>query len=171
VTTDDKIEALAAALDSVDRHVRIVDASAKRSEKNRLNMLHLHALAAVVIGLLFAAIEDSAMAGPNWIVIRLIPGAPETLGLFFFVGGMILGPATWYRHLKWEKVGLWMILLWYAVIAVSFAVGTLLWLTGQNPSPRAPALYAPMVYLHLTCVMAVHLVTLNRMTRLRRLQS
>lgn len=171
MTTDDKIAQLAAALDDVDQHVRAVDATARRSENNRLNMLHLHAVAAALIGLLFAAIDPAVMTGTNWVVIKMIPGAPVTLGLFMFLGGMILGPATWYRHLRWEKVGLWIIMAWYATIALSFGTATLLWLSEEAPSKTPPAFYAPMVYLHLTCVMLVHLFTLNRMTRLGRVPS
>jgi hypothetical protein len=165
VSTEEKIEALAAALDRVGEHVDAVDATARRSEKNRLSMLHLHAAAAILVGCLFAAVDNSAMQGPNWIVIKMIPGAPESLGYFLLAGGLILGPSTWYRRLFWEKVGLWIILLWYATISTSFGTATLLWLAGDNPSPITPAFYAPIVYLHLSCVMMVHLITLGRMTR------
>lgn len=166
---EDKIDQLARALDGVEIHVRAVDASARREQRNRLNMLHLHAAAAVLIGPLFALVEPATLNGANWAIIRVIPGTPVTLGLFLLLGGLILGPSTHLRHPRWEKVGLWIILTWYAIIALSFGGAGLLYLTGNNPAPNTPAFYAPMVYLHLTCVMVVHLATLNRMSRLRRL--
>lgn len=171
VNYEDKIDQLAQALDSVDEHVRSVDASARREQRNRLNMLHLHALAAIVIGPLFCMVGSTSLNGANWAIIRVIPGAQLTLGLVLLTGGLILAPATHYRHLFWEKIGLWIVMAWYATIALSFGGASLLYLTGHNPSPSRPAFYAPMVYLHLTCVMVVHLATLNRMTRVRRLVS
>ena len=62
-------------------------------------------------------------------------------------------------------------MLTFLIIAFSFGGASLLYLAGLNPSPTVPSFYASLVYLHLTCVMAVHLATLNRMTRLRRLDS
>lgn len=164
---EDAIAALAHTLDSLDSHIRTVDATAKRSEKNRLSMLHLHAAAAVVIGPLFAAIGRDGMVGATWTVTRMIPGAPFTLGVILFVGGAILGPATWFRVLFWEKIGLWMLLVWYATIAVSFAAAVVLWLL-QGAPPNRPALYAPAVYAHLAIIMVVHLTTLRRIARSRR---
>lgn len=169
VSYEDKIDQLAAALDDVDRHVRAVDATAKRERRNRLNMLHLHAAAAILIGPLFALVEPATLNGANWAIIRLIPGAPITLGIFLLAGGLILAPATHFRQLRWEKAGLWIILAWYAIIAFSFGGASLLYLTGRNPAPNAPAFYASLVYFHLTCVMVVHLATLNRISRVRRL--
>lgn len=168
---EDKINQLAQALDSVDVHVRAVDATAKREHRNRLNMLHLHAAAAIVVGALFMTMPASSMTATNWIVINMIPGTARSLGLLLLIGGLILGPATHTRNLRWEKIGLWLILLWYATIAFSFGTAAMLYLAGAIPGAAAPAFYAPMVYLHLTLVMVVHLLTLNRMTRLRRLRS
>lgn len=163
----DPIAALAAALDHLDTHVRVADRVAKRAEGNRLSMLHLHALAALFIGPLFAAIGREGMNTPIWVVARSFPGAPYTLGLLIFIGGLILGPATWYRVIRWEKVGLWILLTWYAIISISFGGAILLWLTTGMDTAK-PSFYAPMVYLHLTAIMGVHLLTLQRMTARRR---
>lgn len=168
MTYEDKIDQLAQALDDVDRHVRKIGANELRERRNRLNMLHLHAAAAILVGLLFALLDPAALSGANWAIARLIPGMPVTLGILLLTGGLILGPATHWRSPRWEKVGLWIILSWYAIIAFSFGGASLLYLSGDNPSPTAPAFYASLVYLHLTCVMAVHLTTLNRMARARR---
>jgi uncharacterized membrane protein SirB2 len=169
VSYEDKIDQLARALDHVDQHVRKVDANERRERRNRLNMLHLHSAAAVLIGILFAIHDPAALTGANWAIARLIPGMPVSLGLLLLIGGLILGPATHLQSLRWEKTGLWIIMAWYAIIAFSFAGSSLLYLAGRNPSATTPAFYASLVYLHLTCVMIVHLATLNRMTRVRRL--
>lgn len=165
---DDAIKALAGTLDALDTHIKTADATVKRSERNRLSMLHLHALAAVVIGPLFAAVGTDGMTGATWSLVRLIPGAPFTLAAVLFAGGVILGVATFRRALRWEMLGLWMLFAWYAIIALSFGGALVLWLTNGMPGGAAkPSPYAPALYSHLAVVMLVHLRTLRRMIRHR----
>lgn len=165
MTGHDPIEALADTLDALDIHLNRAETVVKRSEANRLSLLHIHAAAAVVIGPLFASIGVEGMYGSSWRVVRLIPGAPYSLAAVLAVGGVILGVATWYRHKPAELVGLALLLTWYILIAVSFGLASLLWLAdGSRAGPR-PSFYACMVYGHLAVIMAVHMRTLRRMRR------
>lgn len=166
---EEAIARLASTLDALDDHIRVADATVKRSERNRLSMLHLHALAAVVIGPLFATVGRGGMSGAIWVTVRLIPGAPFTLAILLFTGGIILGTATWLRAVRWEMLGLWILLGWYATIALSFGAAVLLWLWHGAPGGSAkPSPYAPALYCHFAAVMAVHLRTLRRILRHRR---
>lgn len=165
---EDPILALAKTLDSLDVHINVVEGKAKRNESNRLTMLHLHALAAMIIGPLFGAIGHDGMRGVNWVLVRYIPGAPYSMAVVMFTGGVILAVATTRRDLRWEMVGLWMLLVWYFTLAASFAGACLIWLAGAAPvGSGRPSLYAPAVYFHLTGVMFVHLRTLRKMARER----
>jgi hypothetical protein len=163
VNDDDRVTEMAGLLDALDDHLRDSDIRVRRSEGNRLSLLHLHAAAALYIAPLFAAMGRDGMTGPAWALVRMIPGAPYTLAVLFGAGGLILGTATWFRAPRWEILGLCMLLAWYLTIAISFAGALLMWLGGAfPPSTPKPAPYAHGVYLHLSAVMTVHLVTLIR---------
>ncbi len=165
----DAIDALANTLDALDVHLRHSDATVRRSERNRLSMLHIHALAAMVVAPLFAAIGRQGMTGPTWAVIRLIPGAPFTLAVLLFGGGATLAVATAYRAVWWEMLGLWILLCWYATISVSFALALGQWLIAGMPAgPGKPSTYAPALYGHFVAIMGVHLRTLYRIRRTRK---
>nr|WP_221374420.1 hypothetical protein [Actinoplanes polyasparticus] len=166
---EDAINALARTLDDLDLHLQRSDATVKRSERNRIGLLHLHALAALYIGPLFAFVGPEQLAGAAWVLIRYIPGAPESLGCLLFLGGVVLAVSTWRRSAGWEILGLCLLLTWYLTIAISFGGGLLWWLTGGFPpgTPK-PAPYSHGVYLHLSSVMVIHLLTLLRIRRARR---
>lgn len=161
---EDTIDALARTLDALDDHLRLSDATVRREQRNRLGLLHVHAAAAVVIAPLFAALGPDGMTGATWAVARLIPGAPYTLAALLMVGGVILGTATWYRRVGWELVGLWVLMSWYAIIAVSFGGAVLLWFADGRP-PQRPSFYAPAVYAHVGVILWVHRMTLVRIRR------
>lgn len=161
---EDTIDALAKTLDALDEHLQSSDATARRSERNRLSLLHVHSVAAVVIAPLFAALGREGMRGPSWTVAKLIPGAPYTLALVLGVGGVLLGVATWYRRLGWELVGLWVLMGWYATIAVSFFGAVVVWLIQGQPEGR-PSFYAGAVYAHVCVILWVHRTTLTRIRR------
>ncbi|GAA0494677.1 hypothetical protein Ade02nite_19920 [Paractinoplanes deccanensis] len=169
MTGRNAIDRLVETLDALDEHLQTSDATVKRSERNRIGLLHLHAAFAVYIGPMFALLGRDGMAGPAWLLIRRIPGAPVSLACLLFAGGVILGIATWHRAVRWEIVGLCMLLGWYVTIAVSFGGALLWWLTGGFPAgtPK-PAPYTHGVYLHLGALMIVHLVTLIRIRVARR---
>jgi hypothetical protein len=164
---EDRIDALARTLDALDEHLQVSDATVRRSEKNRLSLLHVHAVFAVAIAPLFAALGQDGMRGPSWVVIRLIPGAPYTLAALLGIGGVILGVATWYRAVVWETAALWVLMAWYALIAVSFAGAVLLWLA-DGASGQRPSFYAGVVYAHVFVILGVHQRTLVKIRRSRR---
>lgn len=166
---DDAITALAHTLDALDDHVRVSDATVRRSERNRLSLLHAHALFACLIALLFAALGPAGMSTASWVVLRLIPGMPFTLAALLFAGGLILGVATWNRHITGEMVGLWLLMAWYATISLGFAGAAVVWLANGSPQGAAkPSFYPAGVYAHIWVVLAVHQHTLRRIRRSRR---
>ena len=165
---EDRIDALARTLDALDEHLQVSDATVKRSERNRLTILHLHALAAVYIGPLFTLVTPEGRAGAAWAVIRLVPGSTVTLGIMLFLGGLILGVATFQRAVRWEMVGLCVLLGWYVVVAVSFGLGAAGWYLGWDwVGGTRPVPYSHGVYAHLASIMLVHLGTLIKIRRAR----
>ncbi len=165
---EDSLDALARTLDALDEHLPRSDATVRRSERNRLTILHLHAAAGVYIGPLFALVDEAGQRGAAWQVIRLVPGSTVTLGALLFLGGLILGVATWHRAVRWEMVGLCLLLSWYLIVAVSFGLGAAGWYLGWGwVAGTRPVPYSHGVYLHLATIMIVHLVTLVKIRRAR----
>ncbi|MEU1761320.1 hypothetical protein [Micromonospora sp. NPDC005652] len=165
---DNPIDALASTLDALDRHLHRADVVIKRSESNRLSLLHIHAAAALVIAPLFWSIGSAGMTGPSWVVLRAIPGMPGSLAVVLAVGGLVLAVSTTLRHKRVEIVGLAMLLAWYLTIAVGFGAASVVWVAGSNSPAQRPSFYAAAVYTHLAVIMAVHIRTLRRMSRRRR---
>lgn len=165
--TPDPLARTLHALDALDSHLQASDATVRRSESNRLSLLHVHALFAMLIAPLFALLGRDGMTGPSWTIARQIPGAPYTLAALLGIGGVILGVATWYRHVGWELVGLWVLMSWYTIIAVSFAGALLWWLADGRPDPR-PSPYPAAVYTHVCVILGIHQMTLVRIRRARR---
>lgn len=155
---------LADLIDALDDHVRAAEKKVRRSEGNRIGILYVHALFAVAIGPAFAAIGKHGMNGPIWRAMRDIPGAPYSLGLIMFLGGVILTIATTLRNRQWEIVGLLMLVSWYGTVAVTFAASIVLWLLAGRTGMQ-PGFYAPLVYLHFMAIMLVHCWTLRKMIR------
>jgi hypothetical protein len=168
VSGEETIDELARTLDALDDHLRSSDASARREQRNRLSMLHLHAAAACYIGPLFTLIGEEGRRGAAWTVIRLIPGSTVTLGLLLAAGGLILGTATFRRVVFGEMLGLCVLLVWYLIVAVSFGLGALGWYLGWDwVAGSRPVPYSHGVYAHLAAIMLVHLGTLIRIRRAR----
>lgn len=165
----DPIGRLSEYLDALDDHIHVADRQVRREQRNRLSLLHLHALAGMLIGPTFAAIGTEGMRAPIWLVVRLIPGTPYSLAALMFAGALVLGASTTVRNLRWEIIGLTMLLSWYTIIAVSFAIAIVVWVIEGRPAEAGPpSLYAPFVYAHLAAVMCVHLYTLRKMRRARK---
>lgn len=167
---DEAAVKLAELLVSLDHSVKRDAARMRRNENNRINMLIVHAVAAIVIGPLFA-VSGHAMTGPQWDLLLKIPGFPQSFAMLFWAGGMILLPATLARARRWEMVGLWLISAWYTLLSLGFVIPVVTYVSlsvaGHRP-PGAPNYYAWAVYGHLAIIMRVHLITLWRMIWARR---
>lgn len=158
------VDQLADLLDALDDHVRAAEGAVRRSEGNRISILYVHAVYALLIAPAFAAIGKQGMSGPTWSVLREVPGAPFSLAAVMFAGGMVLVVATTLANRVWELVGLLLLMIWYAAVAGSFGAAMLVWAFTGGDGPR-PAAYAPLVYSHFLTIMLVHCWTLRRMIR------
>lgn len=168
MTGEETIDALARTLDALDGHLRSSAATARREQRNRLTILHAHALAGIYIGPLFTLITEEQRRGAAWTVIRLVPGSTVTLGLLLFTGGLILGVSTLQRHLVGEMAGLCVMLCWYLTVAVSFGLGAAGWYLGWDwVDGSRPAPYSHGIYAHLFTILLVHLATLVKIRRAR----
>ncbi len=153
------------------------DIALRRVENNRLNLLVVHALAAIGIGTLFMLSAD-ALRGPAWSFISYLPGFPITFGLPLTAAGLLLLPATLARQKLLERIGLYLIYFWYLALAIGFFVPSFKWvwaatgplLAGDPLPPGQPGLYAWVVYLHLAVIMRVHLWTLSRLSKYEKAQ-
>ena len=169
-SNEDPLAVLASWLDRMDVTSRQTNESLHRNERNRLSLLVLHGVAAVVIAPLFAlqTAGPTGMSSPSFVAIREIPNAPYTLAFLLGLGGLILVPATVSRHRPSEMVGLAMLAAWYLVLAVGFGMAVGVWASAGHPATARPSLYAPGVYAHLAIIMFVHMVTLARLDRTAR---
>lgn len=172
---DDPAERLATLLLTL-QHTTQRDADTLRAtERNRFSLLIVHAIAATVIAPLFI-LSGPTLLGPNWVYLSLIPGFPITFGLLFWSGGLILLPAAILKRRRWEMSGLWILSMWYAILAIGFAIPVGVWvyhLLAGTPPPGSlrPNFYAWLVYLHLAVIMRVHWFTLLKIGRNDRLRA
>jgi hypothetical protein len=170
----DPIGALADVLAAIDGEAKRQGSRLARNEHNRIGLLIVHAIVALIVAPLFMA-TAGAFVGPTWDLLKQIPGFPASFIAPLWVGGMILLPATFGRRAGWEIAGLALIYLWYLAMAVGFAFPVINWLIdaaaaardGKPQPPHKPSLYAPVVYAHLAVIMRVHIFTLVRIRRER----
>jgi hypothetical protein len=165
----DPAEKLAELLITLDHTTRRDAAVLRSTEANRFNLLVVHAVAAVVIAPLFI-LSAPTLYGPNWEFLRLIPFFPYSFGVVFWLGGLILLPATLAKNRRAEMVGLAIVSTWYTILAVGFAIPAVKWFwywTFKDELLHVrPSFYAWVVYLHLAIIMRVHLWTLWKMGRI-----
>lgn len=153
------------ALHAVDEMMTVVDgfeayvinaAGRDRSGvRYRLNLLWIHAFCALMIAPLMSLTGRDGLNGPSFAFLRTLPGTPYSLSALIGAGGLVLGLGCIFRAKRVESVGLALLMLFYASLSVSFAVPGIQWLTEM--SPVKPPLYGPVVYGHLTVIMAVHI--------------
>lgn len=161
---DNAVDRLADLFDAMETHVKSADRAVRRSEGNRIGILYVHAVYALLIAPAFAALGRKGMTGTIWAVMRQIPGAPYSLAMVMFLGGLVLTVATTFRSRPWEIAGLALLILWYGTVAASFAAAIMMWVFSDHRAPQ-PSLYAPLVYSHFLTIMLVHCYTLRRMLR------
>lgn len=167
---DDPVAALAEWISAMDVTSRRTTATLRRSERNRLSLLVVHGLAALVIAPLFFAqtAAPGGMDSPTFVVLRLVPAAPYTLSTILTLGGLLLVPATLAHNRQWEMTGLLLLIVWYLTIAVAYAAAIAVWARAGYPASGRPSLFAPALYLHLGIIMLVHWSTLRRLTQRER---
>lgn len=161
---------LAKVLASLHKQTRIDVEKMARSERNRFNLLLVHATAAQFIAILFC-LSSGVYRGPIFEYLSLLPGFPYSFGAMLGFGGMVLLPAAIAEKRTWEIAGLYMIYVWYLLLSIGLAIPIFKWLwlaseawRNDEPTPgNQPALYAFVVYLHLAIIMRVHIATLRRM--------
>ncbi len=168
----DPVDELAELLILMRRQSRNTTVALERVQHNRFNLLMVHAIAAISIGLLFMASAPS-LVGPIWDVLNNIPLFPYSFAGILVAGGLVLLPGSIARQPRMEYVGLGLIYLWYLILAVGFFIPTAIYgwgalieafSDGRNTSPR-PSFYAWVVYLHLALIMRVHMWTLRNIRR------
>lgn len=127
----------------------------RRTARYRSDLLWVHTAAALLIAPLMAATGQDGMTGPAWTLTRQLPGAPVSLAALIGVAGFVLGCGQILADRRVQAAGLILLAVFYAVLAVSFAGAVILWDTGRL-APK-PALYTPVLYVHLTVIMLVHI--------------
>ena len=98
-----------------------------RTTRNRLSLLHIHAATAVLVGGAVVLNGPEGIATPAYAGVRLIPGAPATVGAMLIIFGIVLGIATWFREIRWEMVAVVGMVGWYLLWATSFAYAVIAW--------------------------------------------
>jgi hypothetical protein len=160
---DKRIDPVDAMLEVVKGFETFVDRSRVRegrSTRYRANLLWVHALAAMTMAPLFAA-SRAGMNTPNFTFLLMLPGAPLSVALMLGTGGLILGMGCVLDARRLEIAGLIALATFYLTLSMSFAIAAIAFYLSDSPGPR-PAIYSPILYLHMTIIMAVHMSTLVR---------
>lgn len=161
----DPVEAMTEMFDNFQNFARRAEKTEDNSVKYRLNLLWIHATAAILIAPLFAAIGQHGMAGPTFALMRQLPGAPGSIAVVLGTGGFVLGVGCVLRNKKMEIVGLILLAFWYLIIVSTFAGAVVLWYLDGSDPVKIPALYAPVLYLHFAVIMIAHMTNLIRAYR------
>ncbi len=173
--SDDPVADLAELLLVMRMQAAATDDALHRVERNRFNLLIVHAVAAILIGVLLIA-SKAALIGPAWEYLHRLPLFPYSFGGVLAIGGLVLLPGSLARSARMELVGLGIIYLWYLALAIGFLIPVVTWtweaaplfLDGKPLPPKQPTLYAWVVYLHLAVIMRVHIWTLQKIHRLEK---
>lgn len=162
----DPVEVMTEMFDSFKTYADRSQQSETNSVKYRLNLLWIHATAALLIAPLFAAIGQGGMKGPSFEVMRHIPGAPGSVAVIIGLSGFILGLGCVLRAKKMEIAGLVGLTIWYLLIVTTFGGAVLHWFADGSPKDRVPALYSPVLYGHFAVIMIAHMINLIRARRI-----
>lgn len=159
----DPVTSLAALLNALDTDRKAARATAKRDESDRLRILMVHGLFALVVAPLFLVYSTTnGLTSASWTLLRSIPGAPHTVAAWLFTAGILvmLGSAAKVRRLA--AAGLVLMAGWYLSFASTFTYAVWLWWhNGADPS-KMPALYAGPAYAHFSVLVALQLITALR---------
>lgn len=171
-TGDKSVDELAELLIVMRRQTQATSAALSRVDHHRINLLFIHAVAAILIGVLFAFSEPT-LVGPVWKYLKMIPGFPYSFAAVMTIGGLILLPGALARKKILEIWGLGLIYAWYFGVALGFFLPGVFWVSeaiaahfANEPLPGdRPSFYAWVVYLHLAIIMRVHIWTLWKVHR------
>ncbi len=141
----------------------------RKSTKGRLSLLHIHAATAVLVGAGLIANGPDGITSPAYAGVRLVPGAPATVGATLAVFGIMLGVATYYRAVRWEITACIGMALFYLLFATSFAVAAVRW--QFHPMGMKPSWQGMFSYYGWAGLLIAHLVILRWVARLRSTKS
>lgn len=152
---EDPVDALVDVVDGFAKYVSESEKSMREAARYRGSLLWVHALAATLMAPLFGYTGRDGMVGPAFAFLRTIPGSPASVAVILGVGGFILGMGSVIGLKRTTIVGLGILAFWYCLVGISFMVPIFRYAAGLTPAK--PTLYAPVLYLHLTIIMAVHI--------------
>lgn len=164
-TDEDPLGKMAITLNALDVHVRDAGHVSRRLESNRLSLLYVHAVAAIMVGPLFLSYgQRTGLNSPSWTFASEVPGATWALSTLIGGGGVVLLCATIARSLNWAMTGLSMIMTWYLITASLFFAASVNW-ASEGRAGNPPGTYAVVVYAHMTVIMMVHLRTMVKLAK------
>lgn len=140
----------------VGRDIHQLGAKKEKNNRNRLSLLHIHAFTAIGVGSGMIANGPEGIATPAYAGVRLIPGAPLTIGLALVFLGIVLGFATYVRHVSGEIFALVGMTVWYLLFATSFAYAALVWQIDPSTGPR-PSWQGMFAYYGWAAMLVAHL--------------
>lgn len=163
------IDNLRHSLALVGRDIEDLTRRERVSTRGRLSLLHIHAVVATCVGTGLVANGPDGIATPAYAGVRLVPGAPLTVGAVLVVCGLILGVAAWRRHVRWEMFAVASMIGWYLIFATSFAYAAIIW--QFDPVGQKPSWQGMFSYYGWAAILTAHLVILRKVrvnrTRIR----
>lgn len=137
----------------------------RRSTRGRLSLLHIHAVTAVLTGSGVILTGKAGFTAPSYDGLRWIPGAPTSIGAVLVVFGLVLGVATWLRHVNTELVAACGIVVWYMGFGSSFLWTAATWL--MHPDGSKPSFQGIPAYYGWAALLIAHMwiLTWVRATR------
>jgi len=149
------VDQMMAVVDDLETYVWTTHWRERNGTRYRLNLLWLHAGAALVMAPLLSATGPDGLTGPSFAFLRELPGTPYSLATILGLGGLVLGWGCIFRHKTTEMVGLALLAVFYLIVGVSFAVPPIEWLIERGPVK--PPSYSPILYAHLALIMVAHI--------------
>jgi hypothetical protein len=147
-----------AVVDSFEHFISVTVRLSEHSTRYRLNLLWVHAIAAMLMAPLVFATGRTGLTGPSFNFLRTIPGAPYSLAILLGAGGTVLAMGCIFRAKRVEMAGLIGLLIFYLTLSVSFIIPPVHWLLHQDGTK--PPLYGGVLYAHLTVIMGLHFIGL-----------
>lgn len=149
------VEQMMEVVDGFEQYVLYAADRDRHGTRYRLNLLWIHAFAALLVAPAMSLTGRDGLTGPSFVFLRTLPGTPYSLSTVIGLGGLILGLGCVFRHKIVEQVGLGLLLVFYLCMTISLAVPGIGWLLHRGSVK--PPMYGPVIYLHLTVIMAVHI--------------